>query len=414
MYRSYKFSLRPTAKQTRLLNEMLGDFCDLYNGALENRKMSWKDRKISVSYNEQCAQLTQIRAEMPEFRRWSAAAERDPIRRVDLGFQSFFRRIKLGQTPGHPRFRGKGWYDSATFDPKSGSRWNTSNYGNKPVRRSKNFKSTTVTVYLQGIGHVKVRQHREVKGDIKTITVKRQGKKWFVDLCCGNVPKDILPKTGESAGIDVGINVYAMTDSGYVIENPKYAKVSQDKVSDLRHSLSKKKFGSNNRKKAKAKLNKATQKVKNQREDFQYKAAIDLIRRYDTIYLEDLSVKNMLESDGKFGKKNKTKLNYGIADAGWADFAKKITYKAESAGKLVIFVNPAYTSRTCSKCGFISADNRNGIYFKCLSCGFKIHADKNAAINIKSRGQGMSSQDRDLSIEPIIIDEKGSHRMWEK
>ena len=353
--------------------------------------MSWKERKISVSCYEQCAQLAQIRAEMSEIARWSASSEKDIIHRLDKNFQSFFRRVKSGETPGYPRFRGNSWYNSATFDSKSGSKWNTSNVNTRRPGRSKNFKPTTVTVYFQGIGHIKVRQHREVKGNIKTITVKRERGKWFVYLACDNVPKEIFPKTGETAGVDVGINVYAMTDSGYAIENPKYAKESQDKVAGLQRSLASKKFGSNNRKKAKAKLNKATQKVRNQREDFQYKSALDLVRRYDTLYLEDLNVQQMLESDGKFGKKNKTKLNYGINDAGWASFAKKMVDKAESAGREIVFVNPAYTSQTCSKCGFVSTENRNGIYFKCLDCGFKIHADKNAAINIKTRGQGMSS-----------------------
>jgi len=392
VYRSYKFLLQPTVKQQRLLTEMLGDFCNLYNSALENRKMSWKERKISVSCYEQCAQLAQIRAEMSEIARWSASSEKDIIHRLDKNFQSFFRRVKSGETPGYPRFRGNSWYNSATFDSKSGSKWNTSNVNTRRPGRSKNFKPTTVTVYFQGIGHIKVRQHREVKGNIKTITVKRERGKWFVYLACDNVPKEIFPKTGETAGVDVGINVYAMTDSGYAIENPKYAKESQDKVAGLQRSLASKKFGSNNRKKAKAKLNKATQKVRNQREDFQYKSALDLVRRYDTLYLEDLNVQQMLESDGKFGKKNKTKLNYGINDAGWASFAKKMVDKAESAGREIVFVNPAYTSQTCSKCGFVSTENRNGIYFKCLDCGFKIHADKNAAINIKTRGQGMSSK----------------------
>ena len=407
MRRSYKFLLKPTVKQQRLLTEMLGDFCDLYNAALENRKTSWKERKISVSCYEQCAQLAQIRKEMLDIKRWSSQSEQDVLRRVDRSFQDFFRRIKSGQVPGHPRFRGKGWYDSATFDPKSGSRWNTSLIGNKPTKRSKNFKSTTVTVYFQGIGHVKVRQHRDVKGDIKTITVKRQGKRWFVILSCDNVPQENLPKTGQTAGVDVGINVYAMTDSGYAIGNPKYAKATQDKVANLQRSVSKKKFGSNNRKKAKAKLNKATQKVKNQREDFQYKSALDLVRRYDTIYLEDLNIKNMIEKKGDFGKKNKKKLNYGILDAGWSMFAKKIIDKAESAGREVILVNPAYTSQTCSKCGHASRENRNGIHFKCVKCSHVAHADQNAAINIKSRGQDLTSLGNDLVAKPIVLQREG-------
>jgi putative transposase len=381
---------------------MLGDFCDLYNAALENRKMSWKERKVSVSYFDQSAQFTRIRAEMPEFDRWSACAGHSILHRLDLSFQDFFRRVKSGETPGYPRFKSKERFISSVFNPNNGSRWESSDTGRRPMRRGRNFKQTTVTVYFQGIGHVKVRKHREVKGDIKTITVKQQRNKWFVILSCDNVQKETLPKTGQIAGIDVGINVYAMTDSGYAIENPKYAKTSQEKVAYLQRSLSGKRFGGNNRKRAKAKLNKATQKVKNQREDIQYKAALDLVKKYDTIYLEDLSVKQMLEQEGKFGKKNKTKLNYSISDAGWSSFTKKIQDKAESAGREVIFVNPAYTSQTCPLCGHVARENRNGIHFQCVSCGHTDHADRVGAINIKSRGQGLTSLGNALVAEPIL------------
>jgi len=126
MRRSYKFLLKPTVKQQRLLTEMLGDFCDLYNSALENRKMSWKERKVSISYYEQQHQLTLIRSENSDIARWGASAEKDVLRRIDRGFGSFFSRINTGHSAGLPRFKGKGWYDSATFDSKTGSKWDTS------------------------------------------------------------------------------------------------------------------------------------------------------------------------------------------------------------------------------------------------------------------------------------------------
>lgn len=120
MIRSFKFRLRPNATQAKALNFILADSCETYNAALQERKGAWKLERKSVTYNDQCAEITQLRKD-PTFAVIAADIQRDPLRRLDHAFRAFFRRCKSGEAPGFPRFRSKHRYDSFTFG------------GNKPV-----------------------------------------------------------------------------------------------------------------------------------------------------------------------------------------------------------------------------------------------------------------------------------------
>ncbi|MET7703562.1 transposase, partial [Streptomyces sp. NPDC005485] len=173
MIRAYKFLLRPTVRQAQALSEMLRDHCSLYNGALQERRDAWRHvSKTSVTYGGQSAQLKDIRAFDPERQgRWSFSSQQATLRRLDKAFAAFFRRVTSGDTPGYPRFRGVSWFDTVDF-PRDGDgcRWNSTPHD--PVAR----------VRFQGVGHVRVNQHRPVAGRVKTVSVKREGRKWFVVL----------------------------------------------------------------------------------------------------------------------------------------------------------------------------------------------------------------------------------------
>jgi putative transposase len=118
---------------------------------------------------------------------------------------------------------------------------------------------------------------------------------------------------------------------------------------------------------------------------------------YDLIVFEDLKIQNMTRRpkprpDGKGGyevngAKAKTGLNRAILDAGWGDLLAMTTYKAESAGRAVVTVDPRNTSRRCASCGHVSAGNRCGAVFRCQACGHEAHADINAAVNILRAGR---------------------------
>jgi putative transposase len=339
-----------------------------------------------VTFNSQDAQLKQIRAEDPErYGRWSFNCERAAVRRLDRAFQGFFRRVKAGEKPGYPRFKGRGWWDSIEWPQGNGARWNS-------VPHPK-----VTRVYLQGVGHIRVHQHRPVKGRIKTITVKREGSRWYVVLSCGDVPAEPLEPTNSQAGIDMGVASFVATSDGQHIPNPRLLAATADRLAAAQRDLARKKRRSNRRKKAVAKVARLHAKVARQRLDHAYNTALALVRTYDLISHEDLTIKNMTarpkprpdESGGyqPNGAAAKSSLNKSINDAGWGIFLRVLSAKAESAGRTVIAVNPRYTSRRCAVCGHTAAGNRvTQAVFRCLGCGHQAHADVNAARNILRAG----------------------------
>ncbi|MFJ9480281.1 RNA-guided endonuclease InsQ/TnpB family protein, partial [Streptomyces mirabilis] len=202
MIRAYKFLLYPTMRQTQALGEMLRDHCSLYNGALEERRSAYRHAsRTTVRYGQQSGQLKDIRALDPERQgRWSFSSQQATLRRLDKAFAAFFRRIKSGEAPGYPRFRGVRRFDTVDF-PKDGDgcRWDSTPHD--PQTR----------VRFQGVGHVKVKQHRPVAGKVKTVSVKREGRRWYVILTADQAPPEPLPATGAVVGIDLGIASFLTT-----------------------------------------------------------------------------------------------------------------------------------------------------------------------------------------------------------
>ena len=221
MIRAYKFLMRPTVGQVQALGEMLRDHCSVYNGALEERRDAYRHpSKTSIKYGMQSAQLKEIRAFDPERQgRWSFSSQQATLRRLDKAFAAFFRRVKSGDTPGYPRFRGVNRFDTVEF-PKDGDgcRWDPTPHD--PVTR----------VRFQGVGHVKVNRHRAVVGRVKTVSVKREGGKWFVVLTAEQEQPEPLAPTGSVAGIDLGIaNFLADSDGGFV-PNPRHGRSAAAKL----------------------------------------------------------------------------------------------------------------------------------------------------------------------------------------
>lgn len=389
MRRSFKFLLRPTVGQEQALGEMLRDHCSLYNAALENRRNSWRDRKISVTYGAQSAQLKDIRAFDPERQgRWSYCSQQATLRRLDKAFAAFFRRVKAGEAPGYPRFKSAGVFDTVTWPTDGdGCRWDsTPDQGATRVR-------------LQGIGHVRVHQHRPVKGRVKTVSVKREGRRWYVILSCDDVPAEPLPATGAIVGIDVGIASFLTTSDGEHVPNPRHGRTSADRLATAQQALARCKRGSSRRKKARERVAAAHRKVRRQRLDHAHKTALDLVRDYGFIAHEDLRIANMVrapkakpdpEAPGAFlpnGAAAKAGLNKSILDAGWGVFLEILYAKAESAGRDVVAVNPRNTSRACPECGHVAAENRpTQEKFRCVRCGHVAHADVAGAINVLRAG----------------------------
>ncbi len=375
MRKSYKFRLRPTTKQHVPLEQCLMSHCDLYNAALEHRIIAYRRGGDSVSYNSQAADLKYIRQEDPEQKKWHSQTQQDTLRRLDKAFKAFFSRINKSQTPGFPRFKPKSRFDSFTFPQQSGWKLKQADQ-----------------LYIHGVGTIKITLHRKIEGVIKTVSIKREGRKWYAVFSCDEVPKKDVQGTGAVIGIDLGINVYAATSDGELVENPKWLRKSQGRLTSAQQKLSTKKRKSNNRKKARETVGKMHRKVSNQRKDFQFKLANRFVQDNDFIFHENLNIKGMMKSNSGTvenpGKNvaQKTGLNKSIQDAGWSSFLSILRFKAEEAGKVVRGVNPKNTSRTCPECRYVSKENRDGIYFQCQDCDYKNHADIVGAINVMRTG----------------------------
>jgi putative transposase len=388
--RAYKFLLRPTTRQAVALGEMLRDHCSLYNGALEERRDAWRHAsKTTVRYGDQSAQLREIRAFDPGRQgRWSFSSQQATLRRLDKAFQAFFRRVKAGQAPGYPRFKGVGHFDTVVF-PKDGDgcRWDSTPH------------DAQTRVRLQGVGHVRVHQHRPVKGWVKTVSVKREGKRWYVILACDDVPTEPLPATGAVVGIDMGIASFLTTSDGEHIDNSRHGRKAAAKLAKAQQALARCKRGSTRRRKIRERVAAIHSKIRRQRADHAHKTALTLVRDHDLIAHEKLCITNMVKAPapkpdptqpGAFlpnGASAKAGLNRSISDAGWGVFLGILAYKAESAGRVVIPVDPRNTSRRCPECGHTAKENRpTQEKFHCAGCGHTAHADVVGALNVLRAG----------------------------
>ncbi len=386
--RAYKFLLRPTTKQSQALVVCIEDHRQLYNAALQERRDAYRKAGVTVRYGDQSAQLKDIRRVDPDGQgRWSFSSQQATLRRLDKAMQAFFRRICGGGKPGYPRFKGAGWFDSVEWPKdRDGCRWDS-----VP-------DSGQVRVYLQGIGHVRVHRHRKVEGRVKTITVKRDGNRWYVVLSCDEVPAEPLSETGATVGVDLGIVAFLATSDGVLVDNPRHGRRAADRLAGAQRTLARCKRGSNRRHKARQRVAACHGKVRRQRLDHAHKTALALVRRYDLIAHEDLSISNMtrsaagtVEAPGT-NVAQKAGLNRSIQDAGWGVFLNVLHAKAESARRVVVAVDPRNTSRTCPRCGRCARDNRvTQAEFRCVACGYSAHADVNAAQNILRAGLALQA-----------------------
>jgi len=362
--KTYKYKLKPTPEQERELARVLRQCRVLYNAALEQRITWWRrGQGTSATRFQQEAELKEIRAAFPEYAALHSHVLQDVLARLDRTYQDFFRRLAAGEQPGFPRFQGANRYHSFTYKE----------YGNG-ARLDNGF------LVLSKIGRIAVRWSRPVAATIKTVLVTREADGWYACCSCAEAPVHPLPLTGCETGVDVGLKVFLITADGEDIENPRHYRKAEKQLKKAQQRLSRKKKGSNRRNKARKLLAKKHQKVRRQRQDFHHKVALYLVGQYDTIYLEDLRVANMVRN---------RHLAKSISDAGWSQFRTTLAYKAACAGKQVIVVAPHYTSQICSVCGERVEKSLSVRTHTCPFCGLIADRDHNAALNILRAGQSL-------------------------
>ena len=340
-----KYRLYPTTALSEALDAQLGEACRLYNAALQERRDAYQCHGLSLTYYDQANQLKDIRT-AGDLGLANFSASQDVLRRVDKTFQAFFRRVKAGQKAGSPRFKSRRRFDSYTFP----------SYGD-------GCRLTDAKLYLQGIGHLKVKLHRPVDGAIKTVTVKREAGKWYVCLSVEYATQP-LPETEAAIGLDVGLLAFATLSDGSAIENPRYSRKAQASLRLAQRRVARRKRGSHGRKKAVVLLQKAHAHVQNQRADFHHKTARALVDAYGVIAVEDLNIKGL--ASGMLAK--------SVNDAGWSAFLNKLAYKAAEAGRKLVHVDPRGTSQTCL-CGAPVPKTLSQRWHQCEACGLSAARD---------------------------------------
>jgi putative transposase len=364
MRRAFKYRLYPTKAQKIALNDLLTGARRLYNAALEQRRWLWRDHGISVGYLDQAAQLKEARDADEKLKLLNYSACQDVLRRLKKSFDAFFRRVKKGETPGYPRFKGADRFDSVTF-PAYGDGVNLSE-----------------KLYVQNVGWLKIKLHRAVEGKIKTVSLKREAGDWTAIFSCDEVESAFWhPTSDREIGIDMGLTNFAVLTTGEKIENPRWYREAEARLKDAQRELSSKKRGSQRREKAKRRVARLHAKTANQRNDFQHKLAHRIVSENSLISVEDLRPKEMV-SDSSRG------LAKSIQDASWGKFLSILGAKAEEAGRRFVKVPPRGTSSTCLQCGKYRKKALSERMHSC-ECGLVLDRDVHASHNILRLGRSL-------------------------
>jgi len=360
MRKTFEYRIYPTRSQLTLLNEILEECRWVYNETLACRKNAWEIEKKSISLFDTNKILTAWKKERSSLNIVHSQTLQDVQTRVDLAFQHFFHRVKQGEDPGYPRFKGYGRYDSITY-PQSG--WKV-NIEKRYVRLSK-------------IGNLKTIFHRDIQGTIKTCSLRRSASgKWFISFSCEKELKP-LPHSDKAVGIDMGLTTFATYSDGTKIKNPRFFRAEEKNLAKVQRKLSAVDKSSPDRPKRKHSVSIVYERITNKRSDFAHKLSHQIINNYGIMCLEDLNIKNMLKNHC---------LAKSIQDASWDLLVTFITYKAEYAGREVMLVNPRDTSKRCSRCGILIQKSLNDRIHICTCCGLVLDRDINASINILAIG----------------------------
>ena len=416
MLKTFEYRLYPTKRQERLLSEQLEELRWLWNTLLAERKIAWEERQEAVSYYDQQNALPTMKTSLrPPLAQVHSLVVQDAVRRLQKAMDAFFRRLKAGENPGYPRFRGKGRYDSLTYP-----QWDNG------VKLSASGKR----LILSKIGDVKLIAHRLLDGTPKTVTIRRTPTgKWFVTISCEWEPTP-LPPTGQEVGIDVGLKVFAMPSVGDPLENPRFFRAEEHELGKVqrKHQVAlavhkavratltqqvkqacpdldaravwtrvsqdtDEQKAWRERQRRRRIVARTHERIRWRRSDFTHQASRRLVNHYDLLAVEALSVQNMMANHA---------LAKSIHDAAWTQFASLLACKAAWADRRLVAVNPAYTSQDCSGCGWrhpgLTLTDR---MFHCQNparpdCGLVLDRDRNASLNILARGKALLNQESQM------------------
>ncbi len=386
MRKSFQFKLFNNQKKYKRLNEELYVFCTIYNHSLALIKRHYKlFGKNPSKYNLQ-KHLKRLmdRGLKPKWRSLGySQAIQDVTDRIYKSYQAFFAWCKKhsGGKKSPPKFKAFRKYRSFTLKQSS---WNLDQ------------ERGVVTI---GKNRYRYNNSRNIEGEVKTVTIKRDNVgHWYVILSCdlgeAYKPEKVVPMTGKSAGFDFGLSCFLTSSENERIKSPEFLKRSLEQLKSKNKQLSTKIKGSKNRSKARKALARLHKRICNQRQDFHFKLANDLIHKYDRLFFEDLNLDAMKRL---WGRK--------VSDLGLYQLLQRIEFKTEEHGKIIRKVDRFYpSSKTCGKCGRIKeALALKDRYFEC-ECGHYLDRDLNAAINILAVGAstaGLDGVTRELALASV-------------
>ena len=289
MRKAYLFRLNPSHHQRTLLLKTLDACRWVYNETLAIRKNTWEQEKKTLSLYQSNKLLTGWKVEKPELIEVHSQVLQNVQARLDLAFQAFYRRVKAGQTPGYPRFRGRGRYDSFTF-------------------KQSGFSICENKLVLSKIGPVKIVLHRPMEGQVKTLTVRRDRVgNWYSCFAC-EVPKHPLSMCESVVGVDVGLESFITLSNGEKVGNPRFFRKDEQALAKAQRRLSKAEKGTPERGKRRKAVAHIHQRIANRRKNFSHQLSRQLVNNYGVIVFEKLNEQGMMQNHH---------LAKSIGDAAW-------------------------------------------------------------------------------------------------
>lgn len=378
--RKVTFKLYPGAKESERLDMWVRLHCELYNAALQERIEAYRKAGISISYYDQQNTLPVIKAYRPELVDLGSHALQQTLRRLDLAFHAFFRRVKNGEAPGFPRFKSSQRFSGFSYPDPAG--WKLMQQGTRGATLRLGSGKDAMMIRARG-------QHRFNEFRANDLTIIRRNGAWFASVTL-RVPDDACARERtdhQQRGMDFGITDWVTFDNGESIDNPRFARNELPKLAALQRQRAKKKKGSRRYRILTKQIGTLHEHIANARRDFIHKETTKLVKSCAVIATEALQPRNMSRSaKGTVEKpgrrvKQKSGLNREILSAGLGVAHQMLAYKAEEAGTRLHLANTRQLkpSQRCAKCWEIVPKTLSQRMHQCPHCGHTMPRDQNSA-----------------------------------